>query len=144
MNADSNKILIKLKDKTDSGQPIVLAGQTSVGLEMTNDMREYTSKTTVDENGIPVRRYLPTRFGATISVEALYDPTGVLTAQDVFELCYNQAKIDFALGDGSIGTKVVKGEGFLSSASGTYNMDETSSASFTIQIDGGLVFETVV
>lgn len=143
MNSDSNKILIKLKDKSDIGEPIVLAGQTSAGLEFTTDMREYTSKTTVDANGIPVRRYLPTRFGSTISIESLYDPSGTLTNHDVMEMCYSQTKIEFVLGDAAVGSKVIKGEGYISSASGSYSMDETASGSFSIQVDGGVVFETI-
>jgi len=143
MNADSNKVLIKLKDKSESGDVVVLAGQTSTSLEMQNDMREYTSKTTVDENSVPVRRYIPTRFGATISLEALYDPTGGLSMKDVWKLCYQQKRIEWALGTDEAGSEVIKGEGFLQTASGTFNQDETTSGSFSIQVDGGLNFDTV-
>jgi|SRR5690554_3509243 len=144
MNTDSNKILIKLMEASDSGEPVVLAGQTSASLEFSSEMREYTSKTTVDANGIPVRRYLPSRFGATISLESLYDPTGTLTNHDVMEMCYNQAKVKFILGDSAVGSKVIKGDGFISAASGSFAQDATASGSFTIQVDGGVVFETVV
>ncbi|MBS9525912.1 hypothetical protein KI659_17965 [Litoribacter alkaliphilus] len=143
MNSNANKVLIKLKDKTDSGEPIVLAGQTSTSIDFTNDVREYTSKTTVDANGVPVRRYLPTRFGATISIESLYDPTGTLTNGDILEMCYNQVAVDFLLGNDESGSKVIKGAGFISSASASFGMDETSSSSFTLQVDGGITFETV-
>src|SRR5690606_1799466 len=143
MNADSNKVLIRLKDKSESGEPVVLAGQTSASIEMTNDVREYTSKTTVDENGVPVRKYLPTRFGATISLESLYDPSGDLGMEDIWKICYNQKKVEFALGTGEIGSTVIKGEGFLTSTSGSFSQDETASGSYSIQIDGGIKFETV-
>ncbi|WP_200974428.1 phage tail tube protein [Echinicola sp. 20G] len=142
--ADSNKVLIKLKDASDGvGSVEVLAGQTSANLEIQREMREYTSKTTVDGNGVPVRRYTPTRVTSTISLESLYDPSGTLTQDDLMEMCYDGILVEFVLGNDVSGSKVAKGEGYLSSASGSYSMDETASASFTIQVDGGITFETV-
>ncbi|NHE57955.1 phage tail tube protein [Cyclobacterium plantarum] len=143
-NSDSNKILIKLVENTETpGTPVVLAGQTSASLEITKEMREYTSKTTVDANDVPVRRYMPTRSTISISVESLYDPTGTLKQDEIFEMCYNGTKIDFVMGDSIAGSKTAKGSGFISSASGSFSMDETASASFTIDVDGGLEFETI-
>lgn len=142
-NQDSNKILIQLKEESVSGTTLTtLAGQTSASIEITKEMIEYTSKTTV-EGGVPVRKYLPTRSTSTISIEALYDPTGTLTSADILEICYNGAKVQFALGDNTNGNKVIKGFGYLSAGSNTYDMDSVAAGSFTLQVDGGLTFETV-
>ncbi|WP_215225855.1 phage tail tube protein [Echinicola shivajiensis] len=144
-NQDSNKILIKIKDNADTGATeTVLAGQTSASLEITKEMREFTSKTTVDGNGIPIRRYIPTRVTSSISIESLQDASGSLSSHELIEMCYDGVLVDFALGGSSTGDRIAKGSGYLSSASGSYAMDETVSGSFTLQIDGGLTFEDVV
>ncbi|MDR7130688.1 hypothetical protein J2X69_003045 [Algoriphagus sp. 4150] len=141
-NQDSNKILIKFKEIDDVGTPVVLAGQTSASLDLTKEMIEYTSKTTT-EGGIPVRKYLPTRSTATINVEALYDPTGAMTIAEVLEIVYNGTKVDFVLGDDSASNTVISGEGYFSAGSHSYDMDSVATGSFTIQVDGGLSFDTV-
>lgn len=143
MNIDGNKILISLNDDAVSGTTVVvLAGQTGGSIEIEKEMIEFTSKTTV-ANGVPVRRYLPTRSTATINIETLYDPTGNLSQQEVIELAYEGKLVRFSIGTGVIGSKVISGKGYLSSASSDFGMDSTNTGSFTLQVDGGLTFETV-
>ncbi|SIS88563.1 phage tail tube protein [Belliella pelovolcani] len=143
MNIDGNKILISLSDDAVTGNTVtVLAGQTGGSIEIEKEMIEFTSKTTVD-NGVPVRRYLPTRSTATINIETLYDPTGGLSQQDVMELAYQGKLVRFSIGTGVVGSKVISGKGFLSSASSDFGMDSTTTGSFTLQVDGGLSFGTV-
>lgn len=141
---EANKILVKLVEAPlGSESPVVLAGQTSGSLGITKEMLEYTSKTTVDTNGVPVRRYLPTRSGATISVTALEDPSGALKQSEIYKMAYEGAKIKFAVGDSVEGSTVISGSGFLTSADATFDMDSPVSGSFTIQVDGELTFSTV-
>lgn len=143
MNIDGNKILISLNDDAVSGTTVVvLAGQTGGSIEIEKEMIEFTSKTTV-ANGVPVRRYLPTRSTATINIETLYDPTGNLSQQEVIELAYEGKLVRFSIGTGVIGSKVISGKGYLSSASSDFGMDSTNTGSFTLQVDGGLTFGTV-
>jgi hypothetical protein len=141
---EGNRILIKLVESpSGAGTPVVLAGQTSGSLGITKEMLEYTSKTTVDGAGIPVRRYLPTRSGATISVTALEDPSGDLKASEIYEMCYDGIKVKFAVGDTAVGSTVIGGSGFLTGADASFDMDSPVSGSFTLQVDGGLTFTTV-
>lgn len=143
-NSQGNKILIKLVETTTGSEtPVVLAGQTSGSLDFQKEMLEYTSKTTVDANGVPVRRYLPTRSTTSINITALEDPTGTLKASDILEMCYKGSKVKFAVGDTAVGAVVVKGDGFLTSASTSFDMDAVTTGTFTLQIDGGVTFETV-
>jgi hypothetical protein len=141
---EGNKILIKLVEAPlGSETPVVLAGQTSGSLGITKEMLEYTSKTTVDAGGIPVRRYLPTRSGATISVTALEDPSGTLKQSALYKMAYDGVKVKFAVGDSAGGSVVISGTGFLTGADASFDMDSPVSGSFTLQVDGGLTFATV-
>lgn len=143
MNIDNNKILISLNDDSVTGTTVtVLAGQTGGSIEIEKEMIEFTSKSSV-VNGVPVRRYLPTRSTATINIETLYDPTGQLDQQQVMELAYEGKLVRFAIGTGIAGSKVIKGKGYLSSASADFGMDSVQTGSFTLQVDGGLDFTTV-
>ncbi len=145
MNTNNgNKILIKLADDSaGSGTPVVLAGQTSGSLSIQKEMLEYTSKTTVDADGVPVRRYIPTRSTSTISITALEDPTGTLVASDILEMTYKGVPVVFAVGDTATGSVVVSGSGFLSQSDTTFDMDAVTTGNFTLQVDGGLTFETL-
>lgn len=144
MNINGNLILLSLADDLAvSGTTVtVLAGQTSGSIEVQKELIEYTSKTTV-EGGIPVRKYIPTRSTSTINVDSLYDPSGDMDQEEVFEMCYNGKLIRFSVGTGVAGSKVITGKGYISSASSTFDMDSSTSASFSIQVDGGLTFGTV-
>lgn len=143
MNIDGNKILIKIEDAAVSGSAVrTLAGQTAGSIEVQKEMIEYTSKTTV-AGDVPVRKYLPTRSTATISVDSLYDASGTLDQSEVFEMCYDGTKVRFSIGTGVSGSVVITGGGYISAASQTFDMDSTTAASFTIQVDGGLNFSTV-
>jgi len=143
MNINGNLILVKLEDTAISGSAVrVLAGQTAGSIEVQKEMIEYTSKTTV-EGGVPVRKYLPTRSTSTITIDSLYDASGVLNQQEVFEMCYNGKNVRFSLGTAISGSKVITGNGYLSAASSTFDQDSVTGASFTLQVDGGLTFGTV-
>ena len=142
---NANKILIKLvEDEGGSETPIVLAGQTSGSLSIEKELLEYTSKTTVDGNGVPIRRYLPTRSTSTISITALEDPTGTLKASEILQLCYNGATVKFAVGDTVTGSVVVSGSGFLTSSDTSFDMDAVTTGTFSLTVDGGLTFDTIV
>ncbi len=141
---NANRILIKLvEDEGGSETPIVLAGQTSGSLAIEKELLEYTSKTTVDANGVPIRRYLPTRSTSTISITALEDPTGTLKSSDILELTYKGGKVKFAVGDTLSGSIVVSGSGYLTSSDTTFDMDAVTTGSFSLTVDGGLTFETI-
>jgi hypothetical protein len=143
-NIDGNKILISI-NRTSAGataSQIVLAGQTSGSLSIDKEMIEYTSKTTI-ESGVLVRKYIPTRSTATIQVTALEDPTGVLKASDLLEICYEGTKVNFVVGATASGSMTIGGAGYLSSSEASFDQDAVVTGNMTIQVDGGLTFGTI-
>ena len=73
----------------------------------------------------------------------LEDPTGTLVASEILEMCYKGVPVIFAVGDTAIGAVVVSGTGFLSQSDTSFDMDAVTTGNFTLQVDGGLTFDTV-
>ena len=58
-------------------------------------------------------------------------------------MTYKGVPVLFAVGDTATGSVVVSGTGFLSQSDTSFDMDAVTTGNFTLQVDGGLTFETI-
>lgn len=119
----------------------VVAYATSSNIDMSTELRETIHK---DNPGSGFREVAPGQKSATIGVEAFLNEDGANNAWgDLFAAWTGRTEIEWVYSTEASGDTRLSGNGYITSLSSTAPVEENSTVSLTIEVNGAITKVTI-